>query len=296
MSRWVIVLCVLLTVGCGSESPDDEADTSPSPSPAASSASSTAGSSFVEQVDIGGGVMVNVKCAGEGSPTVLLEGGDESGIEEWNTGRPAGAAGHASEPLMTAVSKQTRVCAYDRLGVGASDEASGCRQLSDLLAVRDGMLAAAEIPGPYVVVGASGGGYITAGHAYAHPGDVVGLMLLDTFKAIDPTTAPPELVAELACDHPANAERRDYVAVEAEAWNGRHDLGPIPVTVITNDYSAAVNATPEERTNVEDQKGWLVLSPLATQILVYTGHDVATHQPALVAEEILKLVAAARGQ
>ena len=226
--------------------------------------------------------MVNVKCTGSGAPTVILEAGDESGMEDWTQ-------------IQSRVSQQTRVCAYSRLGTGASDPASGCRKLPDLLAVLDGWLGAADVPGPYVVAGTSGGGYIAAGFAYAHPTDVVGVLLLDTFKAINPATAPPELIAELACDHPANVERRDYVAVEAEAWNGRHDLGPIPVTVITNDYSAAVNATPDELTNVEDQKGWLVLSPVATQVVVDTGHDITSNEPELAADEIIKVVEFARG-
>ncbi len=65
------------------------------------------------------------------------------------------------------------------------------------------------------------------------------------------------------------------------------------MTVITNDYGD-YPLDEEGRTNVEDQQGWLVLSPQAKQVIVTSGHNVPGIEPALVADEILKVVETAR--
>ena len=48
------------------------------------------------------------------------------------------------------------------------------------------------------------------------------------------------------------------------------------------------------RSNVEDQRGWLVLSPRARQVVVHTGHAVEEADPTLVTNAILEVVQAAR--
>jgi hypothetical protein len=47
------------------------------------------------------------------------------------------------------------------------------------------------------------------------------------------------------------------------------------------------------RRNVSDQKGWLVLSPRAKQMVVPTGHAVEEEDPQLVIDAILDLAKAA---
>jgi hypothetical protein len=94
---------------------------------------------------------------------------------------------------------------------------------------------------------------------------------------------------ELQCDNPANQEHRDYVKVENEAWSHRHRVGDIPMTVISNDYGDLFDGE-EQKTNVAGQKGWLVLSPQARQIVVMSGHDVPGNEPDLVNREILRVL------
>jgi hypothetical protein len=119
------------------------------------------------------------------------------------------------------------------------------------------------------------------------------MVLVETPRAIIPERAPAELLAELECDSPANHERRDYVDVEHEAWSHRHKIDNIPMTVISNDYGKSYS-NEEERTNVAAQKGWLVLSPQARQVVVTSGHNVPENEPDLVVREILRVVKAAR--
>jgi len=180
-----------------------------------------------------------------------------------------------------------------------SDPAQGPRQLSDLVGDLEGLLQGAQIPGPYVLVGTSGGGFITAGYAAAHSHEVAGMVFIDTGAPLqDP---PKEIVAETAPNSPANVEQRDYLQVENDAWAAREQIGRIPITVVTVEYSgAAIKESPfpaERRAmarNVQRQRGWLVLSPRARQIVVHTGHAVEEERPDLVIDAIRDVVQAAR--
>jgi pimeloyl-ACP methyl ester carboxylesterase len=231
-------------------------------------------------VDIGGGRKLFAECTGSGEPTMLLESGDESDHTEWRL-------------VVLGLPKQIRTCTYDRFGNGLSDPAIGCRRMKDLRGDLEALLRALGEDGPYVLVGTSGGGYLMAGFAYAHPEDVAGMILAETAPAINPGRAPADLLAELKCDSPENQERRDYVDIEHEAWSQRHKIGNIPMTVISNNYGNN-SSNEEERTNVAAQKGWLVLSPLARQVVVTSGHNVSENEPDLVQREILRVLKAAR--
>ena len=123
--------------------------------------------------------------------------------------------------------------------------------------------------------------------------DVAGIVLAETPHAIIPSEAPQELLDELDCRSSLNQERRDYVAVERYAWEQRHRIGRIPMTAISNDYGQSYG-NEEQRTNVKDQRGWLVLSPLAKQVVVTSGHDVPENEWGLTVQEILRVLAEAR--
>ena len=173
-------------------------------------------------------------------------------------------------------------------------EATGCRGVDELLGDLEALLSVAGLAGPYVLVGASGGGYLMAGLAARHPADVAGLVLVETPKAITVSTLPPEVVDQIACDSPTNIERRDYIAVEHDVWDARAEIGEFPMTIISNDYGP--DAPPgDEQTNVADQQDWLVLSPNSKQVVVTSGHDVVWNESELVIDEILAVLAAASG-
>jgi pimeloyl-ACP methyl ester carboxylesterase len=104
-----------------------------------------------------------LECAGAGSPTVVLDAGLGDEHSAWNRVlRPAGRLG-------------TRVCAYDRLGNGRSEEASGTRTLD--AAVAD--LHALPLRKPYLLVGHSAGGLISRRYAQLHPRTAAALVLVE---------------------------------------------------------------------------------------------------------------------
>ena len=90
--------------------------------------------------------------------------------------------------------------------------------------------------------------------------------------------------------------------MEKDAWAARKQVGDsIPVTIVSVEYAESQtqgSIVPSEqramRRNVQDQKGWLVLSPRAKQQVVHTGHAVEEEDPQLVVDVILDAVSEAR--
>lgn len=266
----------LLTAAAGCGDDDDAASTTTQRD---TTTTTVDADEVVGKFDVGGGVQLHLVCRGVGTPVVVMEAGDEDRGASW-------------QEVQRPISQLTRTCTYDRAGVAGSGPATGCRGLQELNDDLDALLAAAgEDEGPFVFVGASGGGYLAAGMAERHADEVQGLVLVDTFKAIE--YFPPGLREELACDAPTNLERRDYVAVEHEVWDDRTAIGDFPVTIITNDYGAPAEG--DELGNVEAQQGWFDLTTGTTkQIVVTSGHEVQHDDPDVIITAIEEIVEAAR--
>lgn len=119
---------------------------------------------------------LNLRCSGHGSPTVLLESGWGADSTAWSRVQPT-------------LSRDSRVCAYDRAGNGLSDPGPLPRDGAAVVRDLDQALRRAQEDGPFVVVGHSAGGLYARLFAARRPRDVLGLVLLD------PTVehfAPPE--------------------------------------------------------------------------------------------------------
>ena len=242
-------------------------------------------------VEIEGGRGLYVRCTGSGSPTVVMEAGDEGDSLQYVN-------------VEWAVAEKTRTCVYDRAGLGKSDPAPPApRQLPDLVGDLEKLLDSAEIPGPYVLVGTSGGGYIVAGYAEEHPDRVAGMVIVETpapWLIADP---PPAVVKYTDPERPGTIEHRAFLQVEKDAWEARRRIEDIPMRVISADYPASfINEEPnleareELRHNVELQKGWLDASPQAKQIVVHSGHDVQHEEPEVMIEAIVDVLREARAK
>lgn len=117
-------------------------------------------------VDVGGYKM-HIYCAGQGSPTVILDAGLGDFSATWGLVQPE-------------IAKTTRVCSYDRTGYGWSDPSSHPSTASGMTEELHTLLVNADIQGPYVLVGHSLGGLIVRIYTNSYPDEVVGMVLVDS--------------------------------------------------------------------------------------------------------------------
>lgn len=132
-------------------------------------------------VDIGGRSL-NIYCAGQGSPAVILESG-------------AGAPGYSWMAVQPQVAQFTRVCWYDRAGYGWSDPGPYPRSSRAIANDLHDLLHAAAIPPPYVLVGASFGGFNVRVYNGLYPEEVAGVVLVDAAHEDESARAPRFLLA-----------------------------------------------------------------------------------------------------
>lgn len=118
-----------------------------------------------KRIDIGGR-RLHLRDMGEGSPAVILEA----------TGFGC-SVDYAS--IQNELAQTTRVCAYDRAGMGWSDPSYRPRSVQALVDDLRTLLQRAEVPPPYLLVGGSAGGLIVELFARKYPDEVVGLVLID---------------------------------------------------------------------------------------------------------------------
>ena len=124
-----------------------------------------------EMVDVGG-YRLHINCVapentgGDELPTVVVESG-------------SGVSSPAYYWIQKGVSEKTRVCLYDRAGLGWSDESHLQRDSKTVTTALHILLAKAGIKKPFVFVGHSIAGLYMRDYVERYPDDVVGLVFLD---------------------------------------------------------------------------------------------------------------------
>lgn len=117
---------------------------------------------FDKLVDVGGGRRLHIRCSGmnfEGSPVVVLESGGGNDSSVWDR-------------VQSEAAKFTRVCSYDRAGLGSSEPVPA-RTIVALTEDLHALLMNAKVAGPYILVGHSLGGILTRLYASYYPAEVV---------------------------------------------------------------------------------------------------------------------------
>jgi pimeloyl-ACP methyl ester carboxylesterase len=145
-----------------------------------------------ELIAIGANRHLNLRCSGKGTPTVVLESGNNADSMTWFKVQPE-------------VAKFTRVCSYDRAGTGFSDGGPLPRNVDANADDLAALIRAAHIATPVVLVGHSYGTNIVRRFADQHARQVAALVLLDP---------PPQNIGEFSPEfvQADEAQRRQMLA------------------------------------------------------------------------------------
>lgn len=110
---------------------------------------------------------LHINCIGQGSPTVIIDSGIGGFSLEWIT-------------IQNNLADNLKVCSYDRAGYGWSDPGPIPRTTDRITYELYSLLVESKIPGPYLLVGHSFGGYNIRYFASKYPNLTAGMILVDS--------------------------------------------------------------------------------------------------------------------
>jgi pimeloyl-ACP methyl ester carboxylesterase len=231
------------------------------------------------------GRQMHLYCIGAGEPAVVLEAGlgAASDVLDWS-------------PLQTKLARYSRVCSYDRAGMGWSDGADTPRDADDIASDLHALLAEAGVRPPLVLIGSSRGGLYIRDYAAHFRGEVAGLVLLDSSSPYQEQRLRPnqgsrewaiavlqaQYVLGLArlhgwCGHASPGPDRRYAEALAEDncvahWSGVQEflaaretsaevvlappLGTLPVLVVSRDPSRVLARPSASADEVARERVW----------------------------------------
>lgn len=141
------------------------------------------------------GRRIHLRCMGSGAPTVILTAGLGGSTESWRG-------------IHAAIAAKTRTCAWDRPGFGFSGPSPRTQLVAQTSQDLAAALKAANIPGPYVLVGHSMGAYETLLFADRYPAQVAGIVLEDPSIPDQAARLPRAAPVFTAWTPPGRPERR----------------------------------------------------------------------------------------
>ena len=227
-----------------------------------------------------------MSCVGTGKPVVILDSGLGEDPFTW------------PGSVLKARVLHTRVCAYDRYGIGRSDGTSRAVKTRTIdQAVNDlhALVLTAKLKGPYVFAGWATGGLIGREYARRYPKNVAGMVLFDaaaddwdTFTGAETFTSPYEVL--------------NFAAAET-ALRAHDSIGAKPLVVVEAGNDSEVRAGyASDKTEAEFQSYWdssqrslaRISSNSIFVVATKSLHDIVLTTPALSVEAMRIVVNAVR--
>ena len=135
-------------------------------------------------VDVGG-YRLHMYCTGSDAPAVILDSGLGGISTDW-------------ELVQGEIAKFTTVVSYDRAGIAWSEVGPLPRTSKQIVKELHSLLANANIPKPYILVGHSFGGNNVQLYAATYPNEVLGIVLVDSSHEEQGSILPPHPLGDLA--------------------------------------------------------------------------------------------------
>lgn len=250
-----------------------------------------------------------IDCLGDDSPTVLIDVGLGDSSANWYR-------------IAKQLSAEVKTCVYDRGGYGWSDPGPGARTTAQIAHELNMLLDLAAVPGPYVLVGHSFGGFTAQYFAARYPEKVAGAVLVDSshpqqvtrLAALDKSGNQAALITTRQNSAPEdmnpferrwfylNSSRKAVFAQMDELKNFRESagqvtkIGPmrdIPLAVLTRSKSQlpVIKGLSMEAEWQDMQKDLLNLSADSWQRIVpESGHNIYKDAPEIVISNIMQVV------
>jgi pimeloyl-ACP methyl ester carboxylesterase len=158
---------------------------------------------------------MHLYCTGRGFPTVVLDAGGGNDWLIWQKVQPE-------------LSRNQRVCSYDRAGVGWSELQPGVRDASHISIELHELLKQAGESGPFVLVAASVAGFYARQYVDRYPSEIAGLVLVDS-------STPEQIQAIPGSAYSAGLIKRKHREVMLEWWKEASGWA-----LLTGDCEAAV--------------------------------------------------------
>ena len=240
---------------------------------------------------------LHINCVGKGIPSVIIDSGIGGFSLEWFK-------------IQNNLSNDVRICSYDRAGYGWSDIGPKPRTTARIVKELKTLLREARIPGPYLLVGHSFGGYNVRYFASEYPELTAGLVLIDSshpqqfnteeFKRVEPD--PPvmryknsirvRLIRPIISDNYPREKKRmafilmssmksistltnemDHMEISAQQLAARSHQPPheFPVVIITR----GKRVWPENELGNRREQQWTKLQNDMENIGVHSDHFLA---------------------
>jgi Alpha/beta hydrolase family len=225
---------------------------------------------FFKRVDVGG-YKLAIECYGKGTPTVVLDSGFDTPRSAWYR-------------VVPKLKRTTRVCSYDRAGLGQSDErpASIVPTTAQIVDELHTLLQRANLPPPYVLGGWSIGGFDIRYFQHRYPADVAALVTIDgtppwwALNFPDPLTGTFETM---------------YIHAAGEELEPPASLGSLPVIDLTHGFPTPFG----EAEWVREQKRFTASSTNSLFARARgSGHGIAEENPGLVSYAIKLVIKSGR--
>lgn len=227
--------------------------------------------------------------AGVGPATVVLVNGAGGPIEGWYK-------------VFGPLAGFCRVFAYNRPGIGGSGKPQTAQTGSHLVASLRGLLQAAGLAPPYLLVGHSLGGLIVNLYARLHPAEVAAVLLLDATAPADVECQPrfetglQRALRRVLSWLPQDARAEVcHVGTTVAELQAAPDFPAIPLAVLSGNRPAMAWATPAEAlaARAQHQRELAALSPLGVHLIAErSGHFPQLSEPQRVVDTIHTLIAA----
>jgi pimeloyl-ACP methyl ester carboxylesterase len=246
-----------------------------------------------------GELSLHLVCRGQGRPAVVLEAGLGDDSRVWSS-------------VLPEIARTTQVCAYDRAGMGTSSRPAPRPHSNQLMAEElHGLLRAAQIPEPYVLVGHSLGGANIRYLAAKSPHAVVGMVLVDSASERQPSRywalLPDAALSEFKQGISAMPEGIDFDTFRdglEHLATVNPTLGKLPLVVLARGKALPTppDLSPERGRQLEDawrsmQGALPSLSSNSGYLVVENaGHHIQRDRPDVVVAAINEVVASVRDQ